>query len=116
MSSFNLPALRRFATFAITCAVLATASTLPGSAQMREQMQTKIVTDAANSFVTKIQGESCSAFAATMAQSKSGSSSSTPSKASAMMKSNPAARTQFINIVAAPLVNKMFDCNMMPNN
>jgi hypothetical protein len=109
-------ALRRFAVCAIACAILASAATVPGSAQMRAQMQTKIVTDAANSFVTKIQGESCSDFAAMLAKSKSGSSSGSPSKAATMMKSNPDARTQFVNIVAAPLVNKMIDCNMMPGN
>jgi hypothetical protein len=108
----NVFTVRRFAVCAIACAILASAATVPGSAQMRAQMQTKIVTDAANSFVTKIQGESCSDFAAMLAKSKSGNSS--PSKAATMMKSNPDARTQFVNIVAAPLLNKMIDCNLVP--
>lgn len=32
----------------------------------------------------------------------------------AKLKGNAQARTQFVNIVAAPLLNKMIDCNMLP--
>jgi hypothetical protein len=42
---------------------------------------------------------------------KSGSSSSSMSST---LKANPEARTQFVNIVAAPLLNKMISCDMMP--
>jgi hypothetical protein len=88
---------------------------LPGQAQMRQQMADKIATNAANSFVSKINGESCTQFAATMAQmkGKSGSSSSSSGMAS-KLKANPQARTDFVSIVGGPLLNKMIDCNMMP--
>src|SRR5580700_1391940 len=86
---------------------------LPVAAQMRQQIAAKIATSAANSFVTTINGESCSDFAGTMAQMKH-KSGATPSPMSAKLKGNTQARTDFVNIVAGPLLNKMIDCNMMP--
>jgi hypothetical protein len=38
----------------------------------------------------------------------------TPSPMSAKLKDNPQARTDFVNIVGGPLLNKMIDCNMTP--
>lgn len=31
-----------------------------------------------------------------------------------LLKSNPGMRTEFINKIAAPVVNKMFECGMIP--
>jgi hypothetical protein len=31
-----------------------------------------------------------------------------------LLKQNPQLRTEFINKVAAPIVNKMFECGMIP--
>jgi hypothetical protein len=31
-----------------------------------------------------------------------------------MLKGDPAMRTEFINRVAAPIVNKMFECGLIP--
>jgi hypothetical protein len=85
---------------------------VPGAAQMRAQLADKIATNAGHQFVTKINGQSCSEFASTMAQMKGKSSSG--SGVSSKLKSNPQARTDFVNIVAGPLLNKMIDCDMMP--
>jgi hypothetical protein len=104
--------MRRIA-LATVAAVVLGAAALPGYAQMRQQMADKFATSAANSFVTKINGESCSQFASTMSQMKSKSGSSSSSM-SGKLKANPEARSQFVNIVAGPLLNKMIDCNMMP--
>jgi hypothetical protein len=99
----------------ITAAAVALgAIALPATAQMRQQMADNIATKAANQFVSKIQGEDCSQFAQTMAQMKSKSSGSSSSGIASKLKANTEARTDFVNIVAAPLLNKMIDCNMMP--
>ncbi len=91
----------------IACMALAA----PAHGQMRQQIAHKIVTGVANAFVSKISGESCSEFAATMHQMKGAQSGgSTSSK----LKGNPALRSEFINIVAGPLLNKMIDCDMLP--
>jgi len=109
---FSSTTLRRAGIVVAACAVLG-ATALPGAAQMRQQMADKVATQAANSFVSKINGESCSDFANTMAQMKH-KSGATPSPMSAKLKGNSQARTDFVNIVAGPLLNKMIDCNMMP--
>ena len=87
---------------------------LPRSADIRQNMMDKAATTAANQFVAKIQGQSCSDFATTMAQMKNKSSTATPNPMSAKLKSNTEARTTFVNIVAAPLLNKLIDCDMLP--
>jgi hypothetical protein len=106
----------RIAAAAVIASGTLAISAIPGSAQTaRQQMADQVATKAANSFVSKINGESCSDFANTMAQTKqkSGSSSSS-SGMSAKLKANPQARADFVNIVGGPLLNKMIDCNMMP--
>lgn len=106
--------LRRLGIAAVASLAL-TSAAIPGMAQMRQQMADKIATNAAHQLVTKINGESCSDFASTMSQmkGKSGSSSSS-SGMSSKLKANSQARTDFVNIVAGPLLNKMIDCNMLP--
>lgn len=109
---FSSTLLRRIG-IVITASTVLGASTLPVAAQMRQQMADKIATSAANSFVGKINGESCSDFASTMAQMKH-KPGATPSPMASKLKGNSQARTDFVNIVAGPLLNKMIDCNMMP--
>ncbi len=106
--------LRRLGIAAVASLAL-TSAAIPGMAQMRQQMADKIATNAAHQLVTKINGESCSDFASTMSQmkGKSGSSSSS-SGMSSKLKANSEARSDFVNIVAGPLLNKMIDCNMLP--
>jgi hypothetical protein len=103
--------IRRFGYGAAVVAAIALAA-VPGQAQIRQQMADKMATQAAHTFVTKINGQSCTDFAGTLKQMKSGSGSSSSSMSS-KLKSNTEARTQYVNIVAAPLLNKMIDCNMM---
>jgi hypothetical protein len=113
--SFSFFAPRRIGA-AVAIGIALAAVALPGQAQVRQQMADKIATNAANQLVTKINGESCSEFATTMSQmkGKSGSSSSGSSGMSSKLKANSQARTDFVNIVAGPLLNKMIDCNMLP--
>lgn len=105
--------LRRVGIAAIASLAIASAA-VPAFAQVRQQMADKIATNAANQLVAKINGESCSDFASTMAQMKSGKSGSGSSGMSSKLKANSQARTDFVNIVAGPLLNKMIDCNMLP--
>jgi hypothetical protein len=97
-------AVRRAGIVAVASIALS-AVAIPGAAQMRQQMADKVAVNAGHQFVTKIQGESCSQFAQTMAQMKGGSSggSSSGGGMSSKLKAN-----------SGPLLNKMIDCNMMP--
>jgi hypothetical protein len=81
----------------------------PGSAQMGP-MKSRMVDSVANEMVAAIQGDSCAEFAAMLRRRKTGSSS-----AGSMMKRDPAARARFVNKVAGPLLNKMIDCDLLPN-
>lgn len=108
--SSSLP--RIFGIFLVAWLAVA-ATALPGVAQMRRQIADKVATKAANQFVTKINGESCSDFANTMSQMKQKSGSSS-SGIAAKLKANQQARTDFVNIVGGPLLNKMIDCDMLP--
>ncbi|HEY1867651.1 MAG TPA: hypothetical protein VGG70_05095 [Candidatus Cybelea sp.] len=107
-------ALRR-AGIAAAASIALSVVAIPGAAQMGEQMADKIAVNAGHQFVTKIQGESCTQFGQTMAQMKGWSSSGSGSSGmSSKLKANSQARSDFVNIVAGPLLNKMIDCNMMP--
>lgn len=88
----------------------------PAHAQVRQQMADKVAVNAAHQLVTKINGQSCSDFASMMSQMKQGGSGSGSGSSgmSSKLKGNAQARTDFVNIVAGPLLNKMIDCNMMP--
>lgn len=101
-------ALRNGAPIALAAALLAA---LPAGAQT---MADKLATNAGNAMVSKIGGESCTQFAATMAKMKGNGSHASPSPMSARLKSNAEARKTFVDIVAGPLLNKMIDCDMMP--
>lgn len=109
---FSSITMRRIGAIALASVALG-AIAMPAQAQMRQQMADKIATNAAHSFVSKIDGQTCSQFAATMAQMKGKSGSSSSGMAS-KLKGNAEARSQFVNIVAGPMLNKMIDCDMLP--
>jgi phosphosulfolactate phosphohydrolase-like enzyme len=113
---FSSSVLRNLAIVATAAIALSSATTaIPARAQMGKAMADKIVVGAANAMVSKINGEDCTQFAATMSKMKSGGSSkASPSPMAAKLKGNPQARSEFVNIVAGPLLNKMIDCNMVP--
>jgi len=64
----------------------------------------------ANKVVQKYQGMSCEQLWAQKSQPKSAEEQ----RVIGLLKSDPAMRTEFVNRVAAPIVNKMFDCGMIP--
>jgi hypothetical protein len=109
----NFSSLFRWAsTGAFVIAAVAFA-TIPGQAQMRQQIADKVAVQAANEFVTKINGQSCTDFKSTLSQMKNSSGSSSSSMSS-KLKSNTEARSKYVNIVGGPLLNKMINCDMLP--
>ena len=58
----------------------------------------------------KYQGMTCEQ----LWQQKSQPKSAEEQRVIGMLKSDPQMRTAFINKVAAPIVNKMFECGMIP--
>ena len=64
----------------------------------------------ANKVIQKYQGMSCEQLWAQKAQPKSAEEQ----RVIGILKSDPAMRTEFLNRVAGPITNKMFECGMIP--
>jgi hypothetical protein len=94
-------------------AVLVLALTLvrPSHTQA-QQDQHPILDKVANKVIQQYQTSTCEQLWAK--KSQKGPPSAEEQKAIAFLKSDPQMRTIFINKVAAPIANKMFECGMIP--
>ena len=72
--------------------------------------QFPILDSIADRVVQSYQGSNCEQ----LWQKKSQPKSAKEQEAVQMLRNNPAMRTEFINRVAGPIVNKMFECGMIP--
>jgi hypothetical protein len=80
--------------------------------QSHAQSQTPILDAVANKVIQKYQTSTCQQLRAEKAQKAPPSPQE--QKAIAYLKSDPAMRARFLNKVAAPIANKMFECGMIP--
>ena len=64
----------------------------------------------ANKTIAKYQGSTCEQLWA----AKGAPKSAEEQQAVTFLRNDPAARTAFINKIAAPVVNKLFECGMVP--
>jgi hypothetical protein len=64
----------------------------------------------ANKVISKYQNANCQQ----LWQQKGQPKSAEEQKAIQFLKNDPQARTAFINKIAGPVVNKMFECGMIP--
>ena len=83
---------------ALLCASVASADDYP------------IMKAVAAKVVQKYQTSSCEELAAQKKQPPS----DTQKKAVQALRGNPQMRTEFMNIVAGPIANKLFECGMIP--
>ena len=72
--------------------------------------QFPILDAVANKVVQRYQGSSCEQ----LWQKKGQPKSPEEQRVIGLLRSDPAMRTEFINRVAAPIANKMFECGMIP--
>jgi hypothetical protein len=72
--------------------------------------QGPILDAVANKVIAKYQSSSCEQLWAQKSQPKPPAEQ----KAVAFLKSDPQARTAFLNKVAGPISNKLFECGMIP--
>ena len=72
--------------------------------------QFPVLDSVANKVVQKYQGMSCEQLWAQKSQPKSAEEQ----RVIGILKSDPAMRTEFLNRVAGPITNKMFECGMIP--
>ena len=80
------------------------------AAGMVYAQQFPILDRVAGKVVQKYQSSSCEQ----LWQKKGQPKSPEEQRMVGMLKSDPAMRTEFINRVAAPIANKMFECGMIP--
>ena len=85
---------------------------LTGLVRIEGQDQHPILDQVANKVIQKYQTATCQQLWAERAQK----APPTPAeqKAIQLLKSDPQMRTLFLNKVAAPIANKMFECGMIP--
>jgi len=77
--------------------------------------QYPVVDALAGKIVQKYQGSTCDQLWQERSQSRSGQPKSPhEQQAIQMLQNNPQMRAEFINRVAAPIANKMFECGMIP--
>jgi hypothetical protein len=96
----------------ITIAMSLACILLTGIVRIEGQDQHPILDQVANKVIQKYQTATCQQLWAERAQK----APPTPAEAKAIqfLHSDPQMRTLFLNKVAAPIANKMFECGMIP--
>ena len=96
--------------------VLALTLVRPSHAKAQQQAQPPsqhpILDMVANKVIQKYQTSTCEQL--WVKKSEKAPPTAEEQKAVAFLKGNPEMRTIFINKVAAPIANKMFECGMIP--
>jgi tellurite resistance protein len=72
--------------------------------------QGRILEMVANKVIGKYQNATCEQ----LAQKKNEPKSEEEQRAVEFLRSDPQARTEFLNKVAGPIANKMFECGLIP--
>ena len=76
--------------------------------------QYPIMDQLANKVIQKYQNASCQELQQKKSQPQTGNREMIEEKALAMLRTDPQMRTEFLNRVAGPVANKMFECGMLP--
>ena len=83
-------------------------------AQQQQQQQYPMLDKVAQKIIDKYASSTCEQLAASKGEKPSGEKAEMEQRAIQMLKSDPQMRQYFINKVAAPIANKMFECGMIP--
>jgi hypothetical protein len=92
--------------------ILAFALVRPNHAKAQAQEQHPILDKVASKVIQKYQSSTCEDLY--KKKQEKAPPSAEEQKAIAFLKGNSEMRTLFINKVAAPIANKMFECGMIP--
>jgi len=80
----------------------------------RAQGSYPIMERVAQKVIQKYQTSSCQQLAQEKSQPPTGQKAEMEQRAIGLLRSDPQMRTAFINQVAAPIANKLFECGMIP--
>src|SRR5215813_13960225 len=73
-----------------------------------------IMEKVAQKVVEKYQTASCQQLAQQKSQPPTGQKAQIEQRAIQLLRDDPQMRTEFLNRVAGPIVNKLFECGMIP--
>ena len=73
-----------------------------------------IMDKVAQKVIEKYQTASCQQLAEQKGQHPTGEKAELEQRAIQLLRSDPQMRTEFLNRVAAPIANKLFECDMIP--
>jgi hypothetical protein len=91
---------------------LITLLTYDGIASAQESYP--IMEKVAQKVIQKYQTSSCQHLAMEKSQPPSGEKAEMEQRVVTLLQNDPQMRTAFINLVAAPIANKLFECGMIP--
>jgi hypothetical protein len=83
---------------------------IAGAQESRYPVMEKI----AQKLIQKYQTSSCEDLAREKSQPPAGEQARIKDRAVELLQQDPEMRTEFINRVAAPIANKLFECGMIP--
>jgi hypothetical protein len=101
-------------TFPVACAMAAVAGLALLFANVATAQQYPILDAVANRLVQKYQQSSCEQLWQERAAKQGRPKPQDEQNAIQMLHNDPQMRAEFINRVAAPIANKMFECGMIP--
>ena len=87
---------------------------LPVGIASAQQPQYPIMEKVVQKVIQKYQSSSCQQLAQEKSQPPTGQKAEMEQRAIGLLRSDPQMRTAFINQVAAPIANKLFECGMIP--
>jgi hypothetical protein len=99
--------MRKIRLVALVCA-------LPCVGGAHAQSQYPIMDQVAQRVIQKYQTSSCQQLAAERGQPPSGRRAEMEQRAVQLLHQDPQMREAFLNRVAAPIANKLFECGMIP--
>ena len=106
--------LRSFAPLLALFALLASASFMQAQAPSQAQSQYPIADKLADKIIAKYQTSSCDQLKAQKQAPANAQHEEMETKVIDLLKQNPPMRQHFLNRIAGPIVNKMFECGMIP--
>src|SRR5580704_11819930 len=106
--------LKSFAPLLALFALLASALFMQAQAPSQTQSQYPIADKLADKIIAKYQTSSCDQLIAQKQGPPNAQHEEMETKVMDLLKQNPPMRQHFLNRIAGPIVNKMFECGMIP--
>jgi hypothetical protein len=94
--------------------LLALVSVLLPAGLARAQESYPIMEKVAQKVIEKYQTSSCQQLAQQKKQPPTGRRAQMEQRAIQILRNDPQMRTEFLNRVAAPIANKLFECGLIP--